>query len=267
MFYTRTGVPVKPLARLAHMPFELEFEDTFETDELDRTRWLPHYLPQWSSRERSAARYELRDGRLRLRIDADQEPWCPALDGEIRVSSLQTGVFAGPLGSRIGQHPFHPDAVVTEEQAELRLYTPCYGRIEVRLAAPADSNAMGALWMIGFEDDPARSGEICVCELFGSEISAGEALVGVGTRRFADPRLEGDFEKVPVAIDAADFHDYAAEWTPGRVVFSVDGEPIKTVAEAPDYPMQLMLGVYELEPGGAYPKELVVEHVRGHRLA
>jgi hypothetical protein len=28
------------------------------------------------------------------------------------VSSLQTGVFAGPVGSAIGQHRFHPEAVV-----------------------------------------------------------------------------------------------------------------------------------------------------------
>jgi hypothetical protein len=249
------------------MPFELEFEDTFDDAELDESRWLPYYLPQWSSRERSAARYELRGGCLRLRIDVDQEPWAPALDGQIRVSSLQTGLFAGPLGSAVGQHPFHPDAVVTEEQPELRLYTPHYGRIEVRMATPADPTAMGALWMIGFQDDPAQSGEICVCEIFGSEAASGEALVGVGTRRFADPSLEGDFEKVPVAIDVTELHTYAAEWTPGRVVFSVDGTPIKSVAESPDYPMQLMLGIYGLETGVPYPKELVVDHVRGFRLA
>ena len=252
------------------MAFELDFEDTFDGGALDTDRWLPHYLPQWSSRDRSAARYELRDGCLRLQITADQEPWCPALDGEIRVSSLQTGCFAGPLGSRIGQHAFHPDAVVTEEQPELRLYTPHYGRIEVRARALADPRAMVALWMIGFEDDPARSGELCVCEIFGSEVSAAEALVGVGTRKFADPTLEGDFEKVRVPIDATSFHVYAAEWTPGRVVFLVDGEPVKTVAEAPDYPMQLMLGIYEFPDGDRratdYPREFVVDHVRGYRL-
>jgi hypothetical protein len=267
MFYTRTGVPVKRRATLGGVEFELEFEDTFDGDRLDESKWLPSYLPQWSSRERAAARYDLRAGCLRLRIDADQEPWCPALDGEIRVSSLQTGLFAGPLGSRVGQHRFHPDAVVTEEQPELRLYTPHYGRVEVRARAPAAPNAMVALWLIGFEDEPERSGELCVCELFGREMSAGEALVGVGTRKFRDPRLTGDFEKVSVQIDATELHTYAAEWTPGRAVFLVDGEPVKAVAEAPDYPMQLMLGIYELEPGGGYPKELVVDHVRGWRLA
>ena len=39
--------------------YELEFEDTFDAAELDGRRWVPHRLPQWSSRERSAARYEV----------------------------------------------------------------------------------------------------------------------------------------------------------------------------------------------------------------
>ena len=42
--------------------YELAFEDTFDGDALDLTRWLPHYLPQWSSREAAAARYRLGDG-------------------------------------------------------------------------------------------------------------------------------------------------------------------------------------------------------------
>ena len=62
------------------MAFELEFEDTFDGTELRRDRWLPSYLPHWSSRARAAARDELRDGLLRLRIDAGQEPWCPEFD-------------------------------------------------------------------------------------------------------------------------------------------------------------------------------------------
>jgi hypothetical protein len=83
---------------------------------LDERRWVPYYLPQWSGSERSAASYEVGGGRLRLQIEADQEPWCPELDGEVRVSSLQTGVFSGPVGSRVGQHRFDAEAVVREEQ-------------------------------------------------------------------------------------------------------------------------------------------------------
>src|SRR6266508_2541641 len=76
--------------------YELAFEDTFDGDALDQARWLPHYLPQWSSHEAAAARYKLGDGVLRLLIEADQQPWCREFDGQTRVSSLQTGVFAGP---------------------------------------------------------------------------------------------------------------------------------------------------------------------------
>jgi hypothetical protein len=65
-------------------------------------------------------------------------PWCPEFDGEVRVSSLQTGVFSGPRGSAIGQHRFSPDAVVREEQEERRLYTPLYGIVETRLRAIDD---------------------------------------------------------------------------------------------------------------------------------
>jgi hypothetical protein len=113
----------------------LEFEDTFAGPELDRSRWLPHYLAHWSSRERAAARYELGDGGLRLRIDPDQGPWCPEWDGGVRVSSLQTGQFSGPLGSAVGQHRFNPEAVVREEQEPARLCT--------RRATAASSCAAG----------------------------------------------------------------------------------------------------------------------------
>jgi hypothetical protein len=256
------------------MPYEIEFEDTFEEDVLDPRRWIPHYLPHWSSRERSAARYEVGGGRLRLQITADQQPWCPELDGDIRVSSLQTGVFAGPVGSTIGQHRFNANAVVTEAQRNARLYTPHHGRIELRAKALDDPRTMVALWMIGYEDEPERSAEICVCEIFGRDVGPRRAKVGMGVHPFGDPRIVDDFAAVEVPIDAREFHVYGAEWTPGRVAFFVDGDLVRDVGQAPDYPMQLMLSIYEF-PGESdsrrttseYPKELVVDYVRGSRAA
>jgi glycosyl hydrolase family 16 len=255
--------------------FELEFEDTFEGDDLDLGRWVPSYLPQWSSRARSAARYEVSDGRLRLRIDHDQEPWCPELDGDVRVSSLQTGVFAGPVGSAIGQHRFRPGVVVREAQENVRLYTPQYGRIELRAQATDDPRSMVCLWLIGYEDEPERSAEICVCEIFGRDVGERDARVGMGVHPFGDPAIVDEFEAVAVPIDARELHEYACEWLPERVDFLVDGELVKTVAQSPAYPMQLMLGIYELPVEGEpdppheaarYPKEFVVESVRGYRL-
>jgi hypothetical protein len=189
------------------------------------------------------------------------------------VSSLQTGLFAGPVGSRVGQHRFHPEAVVREAQSNVRLYTPQYARIEVRLTALEDPRTMVALWMIGYEDEPERSAEICVCEIFGRDVEPGRAAVGMGVHPFGDPRIADEFEQVIVPIDARDFHVYAADWTPDQVVFLVDGEPVKTVRQSPAYPMQLMLSLYEFPADGAdprdrgYPKAAVVDYVRGYRPA
>jgi sugar phosphate isomerase/epimerase len=182
----------------------LEFADEFDGDQLDLTRWIPAYLPQWSSRSRAAARYRVRDGRLILEIQEDQPPWCPELDGATKVSSLQTGVYAGEVGSPVGQHRFDPRAVVREPQPPTRLYTPLHGYFEVRAKAVADPRNMIALWMIGYEDVPERSGEICVCEIFGRDVRPGNVRVGVGVHPFFDPGLVDDFSRVSLDIDATD---------------------------------------------------------------
>jgi Glycosyl hydrolases family 16 len=242
--------------------WELEFDETFEGEALDPTRWLPNYLPHWSSRERAAARYELGGGELRLLIEEDQEPWCPEFDGDVRVSSLQTGTLDG-------QHRFDAAAVVREAQQPARLYTPRYGRIEIRCRATDDPDAMVALWMFGY-DGGERSAEICVCELFGRETGPGHLTVGVGVHPFGDPNIVDDFSKVRVECDPLAPHTYAAEWTPTDVAFFVDGRRIKTVDQSPGYPLQLMLDIYEFregEPRGLYPKTFVVDYVRGYRPA
>jgi Glycosyl hydrolases family 16 len=254
--------------------YELAFEDTFDGDVLDRSRWLPWYLPQWSSREAAAARYRLGGGVLRLVIEADQQPWCPEFDAETRVSSLQTGVFAGPLGSQVGQSRFKPGLVVRQEQDDARLYTPRYGLVELRAKALDDPACMVALWLIGYEDRPERSAEICVCEIFGRNVTADRAGVGMGLHPFGDPAIRDEFSVEDIAIDAREFHVYAAEWTPEYVAFFVDHRLVKLVEQSPDYPMQLMLGVYEFpdqaqasRPARPYPKEFVVDYLRGYRPA
>jgi hypothetical protein len=255
------------------MRFELEFEETFERDALNASRWLPYYLPHWSSREESAARYVVGGGFLHLLIEADQQPWCPELDGQTRVSSLQTGSFAGAVGSPVGQHRFNSAAVVREAQPNVCLYTLQYGRIELRAKASDDPDTMVALWMIGYEDEPERSAELCVCEIFGQDVGPDQAVVGVGVHPFGDPRISDAFSRETISIDAREFHVYAADWTPDQVAFSVDGDIVKTVDQSPAYPMQLMLGIYEFpraaddDRAGPYPKMFVVDYLRGYRLS
>ena len=258
--------------RLDRSSRELVFEDTFPGPELDPGHWIAAYLPQWSTPELSAARCDLVDGGLRLRIDADQPPWCPGLDGDTRVSSIQTGAASGPAGSAIGQHRFRESARVRTAQPRTHLYTPTYGLIEVRASAVMDPDVMVALWMIGVEDRPEESGEICVAELFGRDISPTRALVGMGVHPHHDPRIVDAFEAMSLPMDAREPHTYSVDWAPGRVDWYVDDRWIRAVDQSPDYPMQLMLGIYEFPSGGMdtrpearYPKVFVVEWLRGYR--
>lgn len=259
-------------AALSYDEYELELDEQFERSELNPGLWIPYYLPHWSSRVASAARFDVGEGRLRLRIDENQPPWCPEFDGWLRVSSLQTGVYAGPVGSSIGQHRFSPELVVREEQAGAALYTPTYGLFEARVRAVADPANMVALWMIGFEDAPGHSAEICVFEIFGRDVERDEVRVGMGVHPFGDPAITEDFEQVAVPIDACEFHDYAALWTGDGVAFYVDRRLTKVTDQAPSYPMQVMLSVYEFadgreppSPAEQYPKTFEVAWLRGYR--
>jgi hypothetical protein len=260
------------IATLDRTGYEVEVDERFDRDHLDERLWLHHSLPHWSSREAAAARFDVGGGELRLRIDADQPPWNREHDAWIRVSSLQTGQFSASVGSGIGQLQFTEGLVVREAQPAAALYTPRYGLFEVRLRGVDDPANMIALWMIGFEDSRERSGEICICEVFGRQMSAGGARIGMGIHPWADPHLAEDFELVPVGIDPREPHWYAAEWTPERVVFYVDEKPMKVVERSPSYPMQFMLSLYEfgegpepVSPRESYPKIGVVERFRGWR--
>jgi len=133
----------------------------------------------------------------------------------------------------------------------------------VRSRAVAEPNCMVALWMIGFEEKPEQSGEICLMEIFGNEIEATRASVGMGIHPWHDAGLTDDFEKVELVGDATEPHTYSVEWMPGLTRFYLDEVLVKTCKQAPDYPVQLMLDVYEFEPGGNYPKRFQVEFVRG----
>lgn len=257
----------RPLDAVLEQGYVLDVEDRFDGPELDRSRWLPHHLPQWSSAAQSAARYELDGGCLHLLIEEGQPPWCPEFDGTTRVSNLQTGVFAGPVGSTTGQHRFNSDAVVREAQPSTRLYTPQFGVFVLRAKAVDDPDCMVALWMIGYEDRPERSAEICVCEIFGRDVRPGSAAVGMGVHPFGDPAIVDDFEAVRLPIDVREFHEYAAEWTADRVTFFVDGEPVRTVHQSPQYPMQFMLGIYQFGDRSElpYPKRFTIDSFRSYR--
>lgn len=268
------GPPHGPDPRRApRPPGPTVVDERFTTPPEDRG-WTLAYLPAWSSRAAAAATARTGADGLHLTIPPDHPVWCPGEHAPpLRVSAAQSGSWSGPVGSTRGQQPFRAGQVVREEQPPRWAYTPHHGRIEVTCSAAVGPGSMFSAWLVGIEDVPERSGEICLVEVFGDTLgSTGDgaptAAVGSGVHAFRDPALHEEFSAPQTPIDVAAPHTYAVEWRPGTLVFAVDGTVTRTLDQAPDYPVQLMLGVFDfpdLPHGPASPAvpELVVHRVRG----
>lgn len=253
------------------MPVQ-QLDERFDQSSLDPDVWFPYYLPHWSSREEAAATYHIEDGELCLSIPQDHPTWCPDLHPEpLRVSCIQSGSHSGPVGSTIGQQPFRDGLLVREEQPTIWGYTPLYGHVAVTMRGSVSPRSMFAFWMSGIEDRPERSGEICVAEIFGKDIEGNRANVGIGVHGFRDQSLDEEFSTVPLDIDVSSDHIYGVSWLPDSLIFTVDGETVRTSAQSPGYPMQLMIGVFDFpaRAGGndvSHIPEMWVSHVSGRPL-
>jgi hypothetical protein len=75
---------------------------------------------------------------------------------------------------------------------------------------------------------------------------------------------------VTLPLDATEEHTYAAQWNTKRVHFFVDDQLVRTVEQGLDYPLQLMIDLYEFpvtaerDPAN-YPKTAHVSAVRGYQ--
>lgn len=248
-----------------------EIDETFAAG-LDESVWTAAYLPAWSSAAEAAATWAVDGEGLRLSLPLEHPLWCPDLhEGALRVSAVQSGNWSGPVGSAQGQQPFRDGLVVREQQEPRWGFTPHYGRVEVECRATIGPRSMFSAWMVGVEDVPERSGEICIVEVFGDTVSvdeAGRAVAGLGSgiHPFRDASLHDEFQVRPTVIDVSDWHRYAVEWSPEGVRFFVDDELANETRQSPGYPMQLILGVFDFPdraPADPVAPELVVRRVTG----
>jgi hypothetical protein len=225
---------------------------------LDRARWFPYYLPHWSSKEQARARFDLDDGLL-LFIEPDQDLWCGDLHEEpLRVSAIQSA-------ARVGQQPFRDGLVVRDAYPDFTGFAARYGEVSITMSGVVSPRSMFAAWLSGIEDEPHHAGEICIAEIFGSDVRPDGADVGIGIKQLGDPALIHDFSTIRLDLDVTEQHVYAARWSPGLTVFSVDGVEVRRGDQAPDYPLQLMIGVFDF-PDRAQPADTGLPQMRITRV-
>jgi hypothetical protein len=241
----------------------VEFIERF--DRLDPDRWTSSYLPAWTSRAAAAATLTTGAEGLDLSIPEDQPLWCPDLhESPLRVSAIHSANRSGTVGSTDAPQTFRSGLTVREQQPTMLGFVPHHGTVAVTCSAHLNPRSMFSAWMVGLEDLPNRSGEICLMEVFGTTVRDGEANVGQGIHPFRDPALREDFSAEPRRLDISESHTYSVEWTPGRVEFRIDDTTTRVADQAPDYPMMLILGLFDFptEPGN--PTD--VPHLRVTRV-
>ncbi|MBP2000197.1 hypothetical protein J2Z69_001216 [Paenibacillus shirakamiensis] len=253
-------VPANPVTKSG---YTLDFQDEFNGTSLSSSKWLDYYLPHWASnRENAKARYTISGGVLTERLDADTPSWNPQYDSTVKISSIQTY-------EKDWWHRFNYSMPNDHHEADFNGYSTKYGYFEIRAK---ESNAGGgghqAWWMVGTEDtsSDSRNSEIDIIETFFSKPQTWRiAAYGWGDPNFLSS-WEGSEDLVPSGTPSAEYHIYGMEWTPTELKFYYDNQLYKTINQAPQMKMGMILGIYtdagSGEHNNVWPKTWNVDYVR-----
>jgi beta-glucanase (GH16 family) len=105
-----------------------------------------------------------------------------------------------------------------------------YGRIEARIKLPAGAGLWPAFWMVGTDSNRVAwpyGGEVDVMETTGSDIHRNHVFIhGPASYNQYGYNLEA-IARSKQSL-AAGFHIFDMDWSPGKMLFTLDGKPYAT---------------------------------------
>lgn len=255
--------------------YRLIFQDEFEGETLDDSRWVPQYLSSWAQKpELAEPTYIMENGLMRLQIFAETQPWCPEYDGETVVSGFTTG-------DRNALHNWNGTNTVRNPVEMQATHLNQYGYYEIRAKGQSGSARHAAWWLLGFEDVPDESAEIDIFEILGNN----SHKVPVNFHAWNDPDAPdgGGFSYTNRQMDFhEEFHIYGFNWiegggqgeAPDKMEFYVDGVKTGERNVNIDYPVLQLFSLYEKRAGGwtgiwlpkPYPNTFDIDYVRVYKL-
>lgn len=242
--------------------YTLDWAEEFDEPSLDTTTWTPYYLPHFADvREDAKGRYTIANGVLTQRVDQDQKPWAPTRDGTVRSSALQTY-------NADWWHKFNANATLARSEPTFDGYQVKYGYIELRAKlSTVGGGGHQALWLVGTEDrtSGSRNPEIDMLESFFSHGNTWQ----IASHSWGSPDFNPTDRSCVCAVPGTpkeEFHNYGMEWTPTELKFYFDGTLIKTIADAPNQSMGIILNIYTDAGSGVHndvwPKSWQVDYLR-----
>ncbi len=183
---------------LSYEDYELVFEENFDGEALDRSRWnVELHEPGWVN------------GELQEYVDSE-ETVC-LKDGKLLIRPVRTVDDRGKFSYRSGR-------ISTQWK-----YDFIYGIFEARLKVPEGKGYLPAFWLMTTDEDryggwPA-CGEIDIMEIWGDQTKT-----AYGTLHYGLPHGQSQGRMTLAEGDFAEtYHDFSLEWEPEAIRWYVDG--------------------------------------------
>lgn len=259
--------------------WSLTFEDTFDGDKLDESKWFPGYrlgrveyykrigFPNQHARGWQpcppVAHYVLKDGVLKLRVDRD----LPKRDTQDTktVSGLTSAIY-------------RYDEATGDFKDEVR-FAQKYGWWEIRCRMPVGgSGAYTAFWLhsVGarnqeYSPEGVRQGNPAG-KSPAIEIDIFEWLCRDPRHNQFNVHFTKNGHKVFKCPDdmTKEFHTWAINWEEGRITWFFDGKPVHVYqGPTPEHKMYLLMAMFqtggwvgEIDKNLPYPMDFEVDYVR-----
>ncbi|TXC91376.1 family 16 glycosylhydrolase [Metabacillus litoralis] len=258
----------------ADSQWNLVWEDTFDGNELDTTKWNYDlgngftgsdgtYVSGWGNEE----------------LEFYQEENVNVEDGKLVIEAREE-----PVSDTHGTYDYTSGKIHTKGK-----FSQKYGKFEAKIKLPEGQGYWPAFWMMPQDDvygGWAASGEIDIMEAGGSDISAIGGAIHYGSQWPNNTYTAKDYH-FPEGQDITGYNVYSVEWEPGEIRWYVNGELFQTLNNwnstnsanstkysypAPfDQEFYLILnlaigGWYDGKPGSetVFPGKMEVEYVKAY---
>lgn len=191
---------------LSYDGYELKWEDQFEGDSLNRDDWnVELHDPGWVNNE------------LQAYVDSSENIYIE--DGKLVIKPVKTEDENGNISYTSGR-------VNTQNKHDYK-----YGLFEARIKVPEGQGFLPAFWMMPTNENLygqwPRCGEIDIMEVLGNKTDT-----SYGTIHYGNPHSESQGSyTLKTGNFAAEYHDFAVEWEPGKISWYVDGKLIHTESD------------------------------------
>jgi beta-glucanase (GH16 family) len=216
------------------------FRDEFNDPALEQSKWVRCYLYVWDNvgcykTSGTSSSWYMPDDVL-------------VSDGVLKLRAQQRTVMGGDGNSYAYTSGIISSGKDTYDPAVAPRFAFQYGYVEMRAKIPAGQGFWSAFWML--QANGQWPWEIDILEALGNQPNSAYFNVHYPTPNWDDDANPGGYSGPDFT---ADFHTYAVEWAPDKIVWYIDGVERKRVtdpAQIPNAPMYLLAN---LQVGGDWP--------------